>query len=459
MKKSDAVLRGFLLYKWRNKPSTFFSDITGYKPSPYQEYFLDELIANLENSKIIVSSGRGTGKTLTNAIAALWSCIVLPYFLKRPYSVVVLSGSREQSQVLYDYCRQYLSHPLLESEVKEEPTKSDTYFKSGGYLKRLAHSEKSVRGKHPDLLIIDEAALVSEEVFLSALPMVDSSPNPRIILLSTPRVGSLFNEIFFKHKEWGFLRAPYWRKMDAHWVSKTELEWAKKQMEQGFIPKEVFEMEYLGIPVDVMDKDAVFNRKDVRNCRVKEKFDLESEEVFLGIDFGFNHPTGLVLINRVDNEYRVVRTWLIKGERFTKIQKFISEIVRDFRVRRILVDASDVGELQRVQENNPDVVVVPVVFRNEKRRMQLNLKKLIETQRLKFFEGEVELIDQLLNYTWEKKKNDDLVDALMLAVYPELIQTHSSDSGEGFLYPLRQSQTVVERETDKEVGEFFYVVS
>ena len=54
-------------------------------------------------------------------------------------------------------------------------TKTD----QGNYFRAVAASQKQVRGPHPDDLFIDEACEAKDEIILSAMPMVDSSPTSR----------------------------------------------------------------------------------------------------------------------------------------------------------------------------------------------------------------------------------------------------------------------------------------
>jgi len=90
---TDLLLK---IMKWRTDLSSFFQEMTGLTPRPFQKEFFDE-VTKLKSKNIVIVAGRGIGKTLSLAIVALWYALVLPITENRPFKVVILAGSLKHS--------------------------------------------------------------------------------------------------------------------------------------------------------------------------------------------------------------------------------------------------------------------------------------------------------------------------------------------------------------------------
>ncbi|WP_166140838.1 terminase large subunit [Nocardioides ochotonae] len=71
----------------------------------------------------------------------------------------------------------------------------------GRTVKFLARSKGSGRGFSADLLILDEAQELGEEVFAAILPTVSARPNPQIWLFGTPPSPTMCGEVFTRFRE------------------------------------------------------------------------------------------------------------------------------------------------------------------------------------------------------------------------------------------------------------------
>ncbi len=154
--------------------------------------------------RFIIKGPRGGGKS--KMLGALG---FVRWFLKL-LRIVNLGGSLEQAKGVYNY---FLGHIYTEdaSAIREslpdEPTMLRTETEKGNYYRAVAASQKQVRGPHPDDLYIDEACEAKDEIILSALPMIDTSPNPLVIFTSTfHKIFGLFQEIWDKADELGYCR-------------------------------------------------------------------------------------------------------------------------------------------------------------------------------------------------------------------------------------------------------------
>jgi len=163
------------IYKWRYRPSLFCKQVLGFTPSSDQEKFLDDM-TDLSIDRALIMSPRGAGKTISVSSLAAWTVSVLADFLGRKMEVCILAGSSEQANEAYKFCKEFFSaHPYLSSKLKDEPTKTITLLRNGGFIQRLTCSSKAIMGKHVDLLVLDEPCDVPNELILEAFPIVETS--------------------------------------------------------------------------------------------------------------------------------------------------------------------------------------------------------------------------------------------------------------------------------------------
>lgn len=71
----------------------------------------------------------------------------------------------------------------------------------GRTVKFMARSKGSGRGFSADLLILDEAQELSEDVFAAILPTVSARPNPQIWLFGTPPSANMNGEVFTRFRD------------------------------------------------------------------------------------------------------------------------------------------------------------------------------------------------------------------------------------------------------------------
>lgn len=85
------------------------------------------------------------------------------------YDARILGGSGEQARQCYDHTLEFWdAHPLFLGEVADVPHIERTQLKNKSHYSILTCSMKSVRGKHPQQLNIDEADEVPRDIFDAA---------------------------------------------------------------------------------------------------------------------------------------------------------------------------------------------------------------------------------------------------------------------------------------------------
>jgi len=217
--RQDNDLMSFLeanIYVTKDGKRRYFRVIDKIKPFICDVFFL-------RSKKVIVWKPRGGGGSL-GASVLIW---LLMIYHKR--SVLDISGSGEQSKVVYNYvCQFWECIPgLAEGILTDEPLKEETRLKNGVKLLVKPGTEKQVRGKHMSTLAIDEVCQEDARVelaFRAALQTVLSEEDSIILLFSTFHLPSgLFQEYWDMAEEKGFTRVK-WNVFDTMLPCKRGLE-------------------------------------------------------------------------------------------------------------------------------------------------------------------------------------------------------------------------------------------
>src|SRR5262249_15373514 len=100
------------------------------------------------------------------------------------HKVLIVSRSHRQSRELLRLMAHY--HAPLEHRFLKRRTHEEIAFEHGSRIVCLPCREETIRGyAHVDLIIIDEAARVPDDVYRAVRPMLAVSGG-RLLLLSTP---------------------------------------------------------------------------------------------------------------------------------------------------------------------------------------------------------------------------------------------------------------------------------
>jgi len=186
-----------------------FVENLGLKLDKNQETFLVEA-SKPENSRIIVCAARRTGKSFVSALLTVWLC-----FTNENFKVLCLAASFEEAKIIHGYCRDLIFRkPELKNSLDGKPTVNLIQLKNKSQIRCLPASEKQVRGQGADLLILDECALMDEDLIKAAIPTVASSPKGKIVLLSTPRTPyGFFYHVWVNSEQLGYKKF--------HWTAET----------------------------------------------------------------------------------------------------------------------------------------------------------------------------------------------------------------------------------------------
>jgi hypothetical protein len=169
--------------------------VQGISPDPWQRDFL---FAN--DRHILLNCTRGAGKSRATSARALHFAL-----FRRRALILLISRAQRQAGELFRYVRQgysALGRPV--AAVKETETQIE--FANGSRIISLPGKEATIRGfQGVDLLILDEAARIPDDLYASVSPMIGVKQGTTIAL-STP-----FGQRGFFWREWRDERGP-WRR-------------------------------------------------------------------------------------------------------------------------------------------------------------------------------------------------------------------------------------------------------
>ena len=230
--------------------------VVGGVPDPWQVKVL-----GTRSKRILLNCSRQSGKSTITAVLGLHTA------LYRPQSLVLLvSPSLRQSKELLVKTNRFFQ-ALPEKPKPDEENKLALTLSNGSRILSLPSSPDTIRGfSAVDLLVEDEAAYCSDDLYHSIRPMLATS-NGRLVLMSTPhgQVGHFFEEWRNGGPEWEKVR------ITAHDCPRIPQEFLDGEYHSK--GERWFNQEYMGMFSD--REDSVFTLDMIENVvdrRVKPLF-------------------------------------------------------------------------------------------------------------------------------------------------------------------------------------------
>jgi len=378
-----------------------------------------------------------TGKSLILSVLAIW------YMLFTNLKTIgIIAGSEDQAKVTYAHLRRLLltgSH--VSQLLVEEPTAITCRLTNGGEVWVYAASFYRAHGRHPHIIVGDEAVLASKaqdgEVLKGALASVTTGG--RRIMASAPYYwDTVFMPTWEKASELGYRRYGPWRKHP----------WQELSLNHALLKTPVNRRPW--IPVDIQVKEATrMINNPLSNYRVfwigepeagvGDIFPPEKVEACvdnylldtiigcrkaLGVDTGFGSSMfGIVGLEERDQKLYVTVAEDYERPSFNDMAQAIANLYHNEHYDAVLVDASNPAFIEELKARH--VYVEPVVFSRELSSILSATTFHIERGGIRVHEDFTDLIWQLKNAKWDKsgRKVDktgassyDLVDALICAI-------------------------------------------
>lgn len=420
-----------------------------------------QVLVALSNARTrVMCCGRQSGKSRTLAVISLWTA-----FIRANQRILILSAGEDAAKRLMEEIVRLCDSPLLKGS-QIDANRSRVTFTNGSVIECVPASEKQVRGHSVDLLVLDEAAQITDELWRAARYAIIARPNSRVLMASTPfgskdrffaqafRLGQSGEEDY-ESFHWPSSRSPLVdRKLIASW-KKTDPEW-------------VFRQEVLA--EWVQDEQAYFRAEDLLNATCD--YDLLSPERAVeygpgffsggaaGIDWGFaNDASAVCLLTPVDDKHansHMLRDkvpfylpWLESASRmpYSEFVERLMVISRAFRVEAWASEINGVGEAptqqfqERLQRAGSHQWVYKVFTTAARKQSGFGLLQVLLQENRLILPRHAELLRQLnaLTFTFspggsvkisvpDQVGHDDLAMALMQAA--SCVYTFNARRGE-----------------------------
>ncbi|MFR9803143.1 terminase large subunit domain-containing protein [Pseudonocardia sp. RS010] len=129
----------------------------------------------------VICAGRQVGKSVLLAACALHTAAT-----RRNATVLIISAGEDAAKrLLADVADLATSSAALRGSVLDE-TRSSVTLSNGSVIRSVPASQRQVRGWAVDLLIVDEAGFIDQDLWRAAEPAIIARPGSRVILASSP---------------------------------------------------------------------------------------------------------------------------------------------------------------------------------------------------------------------------------------------------------------------------------
>lgn len=167
-----------------------------YKPHPYQKKFL---ISCLKKKRIAGKWSRQSGKSFTVAAYCGFRVTI------QPTTIIITAPTLNQSSELYNKIKTFLmTNEVISSQIVRI-TQTELQLKNGSRIKALPSGSegKSIRGFTADIVIEEEAGIISDEINNGVIiPMLASKKNEgQLIKIGTPLLKNHFYKSCFNDNE------------------------------------------------------------------------------------------------------------------------------------------------------------------------------------------------------------------------------------------------------------------
>ncbi|MBM3754362.1 MAG: hypothetical protein FJW38_10330 [Acidobacteria bacterium] len=192
------------------KPSEWAARALHFTPSKLQAEIL-----NYQGDRLILCCARQWGKSTIIAVKALHEAVHNP-----GTTTIILSRTKSQADVILQRIRANaaaLDLPLKRHHGREH----SIAFPNGSAIFAIAHNAETAVGYTANTLIVDEAAVVSDETFAAVLPCI-AHTNGKLWMLSTPngQKGTFYTI-------WHDKALSHWRRVKA---TVDDLDYANKEI-------------------------------------------------------------------------------------------------------------------------------------------------------------------------------------------------------------------------------------
>lgn len=429
-------------------PVGFAEWVSGMQLFDYQRKFMKD-----QSKRIIFVAGRQVGKSTVVALKALWRAWVFSN-----QTILVVAPTQRQSEIVFNKIKRFiLSEDLILSDVIRL-TMRNIDFRNGSSIHCLPAVQENIRGYTADMIIIDEAAFVPEDLFAAVEPAL-AVKNGILILLGSPYTPS-----GYFYKAW---TSPGWSKyhvpsMKNPYISKEWIESFKASHSEI-----EFRREILGEFIEDTE-ETLYSLDSIKNAMklTRTGGPLEGYRYFMGVDlarFG-KDMTAVVLIGIRDGDddpvFEMHGLYYRQKKPLNETIGWLLNLNEKWRPEKIFVDANGLGAgvYDVLVEKLGSIVEDVKVQGRERVEMYMTVKRLLDEGKLLLI-NDHKVLEHFLNYEVKYTSDgrirvikrpdghDDISDATVYAVYGAVI---TMGYGQRVYVPDFDLDSLVDRITNAE---------
>lgn len=316
---------------------------------PYQEKFINTL---QDNRRVISMQPRQMGKSQTVAAYVLWYTL----FNNNKTVAILAHKSDAAMEILSRYQLMYENVPIWMQQGIKTWNKGDVELENGSSVFTAATSSAGIRGKSVNLLYVDEAAIIpnniAEAFFTSVYPVVSAGETTKIILTSTPLGYNHFWK-FWNDAENGTngftpLRVNYWEhpKRDGKWAEEQKALLGEIKFNQEVL------CAFLGSSNTLISADTIARLSPKTFVHSKDHLDVLEEpqknnSYFITVDtsrgVGGDY-SAFTVIDATKYPFSVVAKYRNNKISPLLYPDIIHKVAKDYNNAFILVEINDIGQ-------------------------------------------------------------------------------------------------------------------
>jgi Terminase large subunit, T4likevirus-type, N-terminal len=238
-----------------------FAESLGIIPDRWQRDLLRS-----SSDRVLLNCSRQSGKSLMSALIALHRGV----YDEGSLTLILAPSERQAKETFWKVTDLY--RKLGHSVPPDSNRKLGMHLANGSRIEALPGSQKTIRGfSGVDLLILDEASRVDDELYFAVRPMLAVSGGS-LMLLSTP---AGMRGVFYEEWTDGSSAKLGWERYQVKVEDVPRITEAFIEEERRALPRRIFDQEYRCKFVEI--EDAVFSLEDIDNAMSQDVTPLFSE--------------------------------------------------------------------------------------------------------------------------------------------------------------------------------------
>lgn len=381
-----------------------------FKPYPNQidtHKYITDLGFNYNGQIIVIKSSRQLyGKTQFAIGELLRHCLSKPNadccFIAPTYNQCLENFKK----IIYSGAMRFIK--------QSDMTGLNILFDNGSRIRMFSASQgDSLRGATiKDLLIVDEAAFIKDEMWYKIISPIAIKHKPLIIFTSTPYFKSGFFYDYYSNTDPNAnIKVFDWIKDYPDNIKDSE---DVLRVLQANMPYNLFKTEYLGEWLELTDC-SLFNIED----NLIDRASL-SETKYIGIDFGSGKGKDYSVVVGFDANLNQTILWYNNEYNPDDAIKYIIELVKPHKCV-VNAESNSIGNVYIAQMRKAGINVKPFVTSNSSKR------RIIENMIVKFNKGEIkllnnnEVIKQFSNYEAQKTANGSITYNARIGFHDDIV--------------------------------------